>query len=100
MSAEEYADRDIRAPLISMPKFDMVSLTPAGRSLAIAEPASAVSDSKGNPLPRGEEALFAPDVESLALRIEANRNSAGLTHMAFDGGNAHRLRLAFDVAEP
>jgi len=100
MSAEEYADRDIRSPLVSMPKFNMVSFTPAGRSLAVAEAASAVSDSEGNPLPRGEEALFAPNVEGLAVRIEANRNGARLTHVAFDGGNAHRLRLAFDVAEP
>ena len=100
MSAEEYADRDIRSPLVSMPEFDMVRLTPAGRSLAVAEAASTVSDSKGNPLPRGEEALFAPNVESLTLGIEANRNRAGLTHVTFDDGNAHGLGLAFDVAEP
>lgn len=78
----------------------MVCLGPGGWSLAPGEAASAVARGEGDPLPLGEGALLPPDVEHLPVPVEPDRHRPRLAHVPLDGGDAHRVRLAFESRDP
>jgi hypothetical protein len=61
---------------------------------------ASVARRQSDPLPLGEEALFAADVEALAIVVESDRHHSGDAHIPLDGADAHRVRVALDPADP
>lgn len=100
VSAEEDSVVDVGAAVISFPVLDVVGFGPGGWAVASGSHASAVSGGQCDALTVGEESLFAPDVDGLAVGVDGDGDGAGVAHRAFDGFDGDGVGAAFDATVP
>ena len=74
--AEEQSVGDVGAAVVSGPVLDVVGFAPGGWSVASGPEAAAVAFGEGGALAWGEESVFAPDVEGVAVAVEDDGDRA------------------------
>jgi hypothetical protein len=90
----------VGAACVSCPVLDVVGFAPGGWAVAAGPAASAVAFGEGGALTVGEEALFASDVEGLAVLVEDDGHGAVGAGEPLDGLDRDRLVGAVQAPVP
>ena len=96
--AEEQSVGDVGAAVVSGPVLDVVGFAPGGWSVASGPEAAAVAFGEGGALAWGEESVFAPDVEGVAVAVEDDGDGALGAGEALDRGDRDRELSALEAA--
>ena len=100
VSTQKHAFSQIGSSAVAVPFVDVVGFAPGGGPVAIGPQASAVAGGQSDPLPAGEESLFAADVDALPVGIEGDREDAGIADVPLDGFDGDRVTLPVNPTMP
>ncbi len=98
MSAQEDSVRDIRLTAVARPVVDVVSLSPAGRTVASFEHAPAIAHGKRDLLMGSEQSRFPAKIDDVATTIEYYGDRSPQADRPFDRFNADRIFVSLNAA--
>ena len=98
--AEEDSVGDVGFAVVSMPLVDVVRFATGRGSITAREPAATIPDGDADPLPFGEQATVPTHVHALAVVVERDTHSPGVTEVPFHSGEGDRVGVTLDPPVP